>query len=94
MKTKKLYLAAAILFAFAMSSCKKAELTTFYKVQIPTSSPIQAGNISGFVKGTLLAGQTYTVTADVTIKKGDTLSAQPGAIVTVKIMPSLTFRVY
>ena len=84
MKTKKLYLAAAILFAFAISSCKKAELTTFTKVQIPTSSPIQAGNISGFVKGTLLAGQTYTVTADVTIKKGDTLSAQPGAIVTVK----------
>jgi hypothetical protein len=85
MKAKNIYLiSAAILLMTGITSCKKAELTTFTKIKIPTSSPITPGNITGFVKGTLLTGQTYTVTGDVTIKKGDTLSAQPGAIVVVK----------
>src|SRR6266481_9708619 len=85
MKAKDIYiLLTGILLITGISSCKKAELTTFTKVKIPTSSPIAAGNISGFVKGTLLSGETYTVTGDITIKKGDTLSAQPGAIVIVK----------
>lgn len=75
-----------------ITSCKKAELTTFTKIKIPTSSPIQPGNISGFVKGTLLTGQTYTVTADITVKKGDTLSAQPGAIVIVKNNAQFTIQ--
>jgi hypothetical protein len=85
MKRKYIHiLLSGVLIAMGFASCKKAEITTFTKVKIPTSSPIQAGNISGFVKGTLLTGQTYTVTADVTIKAGDTLSAQPGALVIVK----------
>ncbi|MDB5144293.1 MAG: right-handed parallel beta-helix repeat-containing protein [Mucilaginibacter sp.] len=85
MKTKYIFfILAGILLITGISSCQKAELTTFTKIKIPTSSPIAAGNISGFVKGTLLAGQTYNVTGDITIKKGDTLSAQPGAIVVVK----------
>lgn len=83
MKTKNIYILIGFIIA-TIISCKKAELTTFDKIKIPTSSPIAAGNISGFVKGTLLAGQTYTVTADLTVKKGDTLSSQPGAIVVVK----------
>lgn len=66
------------LLTIISSSCKKAEVTTFNKVKIPASSPITPGNISGFVKGTLLTGQTYTVTGDVTVKKGDTLASQPG----------------
>jgi hypothetical protein len=77
-------LLSGILLMSVISSCKKSELTTFAKIKIPTSSPIAPGNISGFVKGTLVTGQTYTMTADITIKKGDTLSAQPGAIVIVK----------
>ncbi|QNK63194.1 hypothetical protein H7F33_01330 [Pedobacter sp. PAMC26386] len=85
MSTKSIYLMiAGILLAAIISSCKKAEVTTFNEVKIPTSSPISAGDISGFTKGTLLAGQTYTVTGDITVKKGDTLSAQPGAIIVVK----------
>jgi hypothetical protein len=84
MKAKNRYiLLAGILLASGFAACKK-ELTTFTKIKIPTASPIAPGNISGFVKGTLVTGQTYTVTADITIKKGDTLSAQPGAIVVVK----------
>lgn len=85
MKTKNIYLLSAIvIMVTGIFSCKKAEVTTFTKIKIPTASPIAPGNISGFVKGTLLTGQTYTVTGDITIKKGDTLSAQPGAIVIVK----------
>ncbi|MDF2430462.1 MAG: hypothetical protein JWP44_93, partial [Mucilaginibacter sp.] len=56
----------------------------FAIVKIPKSNPIAPGNISGFIKGTLLTGQTYTVTADVTVKPGDTLYSQPGATVIVK----------
>jgi hypothetical protein len=77
-------LAAGFLAAATFNSCKKAEITTFTKIKIPTSSPIQPGNISGFIKGTLVTGETYTITADVTVKKGDTLYAQPGTNVIVK----------
>jgi len=85
MKAKYVYiLLAGILTTTVITSCKKSELTTFTKIKIPTSSPIAPGDINGFVKGTLLTGETYTVTGDITIKKGDTLSAQPGAIVIVK----------
>lgn len=78
------FLSLAVLSLTAIYSCKKTELTTFNAIKIPSSSPIQPGNITGFVKGTLLTGKTYTVTTDITVKKGDTLSAQPGAIVVVK----------
>jgi hypothetical protein len=85
MKAKNIImLAVGFMAAATFNSCKKAELTTFTKIKIPTSSPIQPGNISGFVKGTLVTGETYTITADVTVKKGDTLYAQPGANVIVK----------
>ena len=65
------------------TSCQKDELTTFNKVIIPTSGPITPGELNGFLKGTLQSGQAYTITGDVTVKKGDTLYAQPGAVVTV-----------
>jgi hypothetical protein len=85
MKAKNIImLAVGFMAAATFDSCKKAELTTFTKIKIPTSSPIQPGNISGFIKGTLVTGETYTITADVTVKKGDTLYAQPGANVIVK----------
>jgi hypothetical protein len=93
MKIKNINLIFTVTLLLAViASCKKAELTTFTKIKIPTSSPIQPGNISGFVKGTLLTGQTYTVTADITVKKGDTLSAQPGAIVIVKNNAQFTIQ--
>lgn len=75
---------AVILLVTAFTSCKKAEITSFAIVKIPQSNPIASGNITGFIKGTLLTGQTYTVTGDVTVKPGDTLYSQPGAIVVVK----------
>src|ERR1700761_3999622 len=85
MKTKQLSLIAAVIaMAITFSSCSKKESTKVTTPVIPPSHPIAAGNISGFVKGTLLTGSTYTVTGDITVKKGDTLAAQPGAIVVVK----------
>jgi hypothetical protein len=72
------------MFLVTLNACKKEEITTYNTITIPSSSPIAAGEINGFVKGTLLTGQTYTVTSDVTVKKGDTLASQPGAIIIVK----------
>jgi hypothetical protein len=85
-------LAAGLLLAVTFSACQKAEVTTFNEIKIPSSSPITPGNISGFVKGTLLTGQTYTITADITIKKGDTLAAQPGTVVIVKNNAQITVQ--
>ena len=73
-------------------SCKKEEVTTFTKIEIPTASPIQPGDIVGFVKGTLQANQTYYVTGDLTIKKGDTLNAQPGSKIIVKNNAQVTVQ--
>jgi len=85
MKTNKFSLfVTGLAFVAALASCSKKESTQNITPVIPPSHPIAAGNISGFVKGTLLTGSTYTVTADLTVKKGDTLQAQPGAIVVVK----------
>ena len=85
MKTQKLtLLITAMVVAVTMFSCSKSENTKQTTPVIPPSHPIAAGNITGFVKGTLLTGKTYTVTGDITVKKGDTLAAQPGAIVIVK----------
>src|ERR1700761_5876113 len=85
MKTSKLSLfVTGLAFVATLASCSKKESTKNITPVIPPSHPIAAGNISGFVKGTLLTGSTYTVTADITVKKGDTLLAQPGAIVIVK----------
>ena len=85
MKTIKFSLfVTGLAFIAALASCSKSESTKNITPVIPPSHPIAAGNISGFVKGTLLTGSTYTVTADITVKKGDTLLAQPGAIVVIK----------
>src|SRR6516225_8634151 len=93
MKTKQLTLiATAIVMAITFSSCSKKESTKTTTPVIPPSHPIAAGNISGFVKGTLLTGSTYTVTGDITVKTGDTLLAQPGAIVVVKNNSQFTIR--
>jgi hypothetical protein len=85
MKTNRFSLfVTSLALVAALASCSKNESNKNVTPVLPPSHPITAGNISGFVKGTLLAGSTYTVTADLTVKKGDTLAAQPGAIVIVK----------
>jgi hypothetical protein len=85
MKTIKLFsFATGLAIMAAIASCSKNETNKNVTPVLPPSHPITAGNINGFVKGTLLSGSTYTVTADLVVKKGDTLLAQPGATVIIK----------
>jgi hypothetical protein len=91
MKTNKLtLLVTGLALSAALASCSKSESTKNITPVTPPSHPIAAGNISGFVKGTLLTGNTYTITSDITVKKGDTLVAQPGAIVVAKNNSQIT----
>ena len=73
-----------IALAFAFASCSKKEVTVFNELDLPSSNAISSDTIPAFAKGTLLEGKTYYITTDVTIQKGDTLYAQPGANVVVK----------
>jgi adhesin HecA-like repeat protein len=84
MKTSKLYTIIAVIVT-AISSCSKSnkETTNVITPTVPASNPISPGNISGFVKGTLTTGNTYTITGDLTIKLGDTLASQQGVTVIV-----------
>jgi len=74
--------AAAVLLFFA--ACKKSS----DKVNVSTP-PLQVGQSvtssysGGAVNGTMLTGQTYTITSDIIVPVGDTLLVQPG--VTIKI---------
>jgi hypothetical protein len=65
-------------------SCSKNDTTTTSAPPVPVSNPIAPGDISGFVKGTLTAGHTYTITGDLTVQPGDTLASQEGVTVIVK----------
>jgi len=85
MKTRNLFKIAVVL-VMMISSCSKSnnEKTNVITPTVPASNPIVPGNISGFVKGTLTTGNTYTITSDLTIKLGDTLASQQGVTVIVK----------
>ncbi len=83
MKTRNLCIVIAVI-ATVISSCSKSnETTTVITPTVPPSNPITPGNITGFVKGTLTTGNTYTITGDLTIKLGDTLASQQGVTVIV-----------
>lgn len=82
MRVKNFVFAAIISTLFF--SCSKSDTTTTSTPTVPPSNPIAPGNISGFVKGTLTTGNTYTVTGDLTVKLGDTLASQQGVTVIVK----------
>jgi hypothetical protein len=84
MKTRNLCTIIAVI-ATMISSCSKSnnETTTVVTPTVPPSNPISPGNITGFVKGTLTTGNTYTITGDLTVKLGDTLASQQGVTVVV-----------
>lgn len=76
----------------AMFSCKKNENTNISKPLTVVGEPISdtvlpkkdaSGNAIP-LKGTMLAGKTYHITADVTINAGDTLYLQPGVKVLIE----------
>lgn len=75
---------AATIIAVTFFSCSKNDTTTIVTPTVPVSNPIAPGDISGFVKGTLTTGNTYTISGDLTVKLGDTLASQQGVTVIVK----------
>ena len=74
------YVIAAVVLVSAVS-CSK--LTTdkqdIYKYIPKPATPISdAAPLCGTIKGTMLAGKTYTVNCDVYVNVDDTLIIQPG----------------
>ena len=78
MNQKLTYLVAILLAG--LFSCKKAEETKdLWKAVITPASPIsESAPLSGTLKGTMLAGKTYTVVGDIFVNSGDTLIIEPG----------------
>lgn len=76
-----IFLLAIILF----TGCKKqkADNKEFYLAPVVAAVPVSdAAPLCGSIKGTMLAGKTYTVGCDIIINQGDTLTVQEG--VTIK----------
>lgn len=77
------FIAAIFSTAFIFSSCQKISDTKnlWAAVHAPASPISDAGVLSGPIKGTMLAGKTYTVGADIMVNAGDTLAIEPGVTV-------------
>lgn len=77
-------LLTGIAISVIFSGCTKEEVTTFNTLKVQSSHPIDSDSLPTFATGTLLTGKTYYITQNITVKKGDTLYAQPGTTVVVK----------
>jgi hypothetical protein len=91
---KTFYLLYILLFTgVVFCSCKKtSDYKNLSKAVVPISSPIsdagclipEAGATSVAIKGTMLAGKTYSICGNVLINKYDTLIIQPGVTINFK----------
>jgi len=81
MKQKFTYLIAILVIGLA--SCTKSEETKdlWQAVIVPASPISESTPLTGAIKGTMLAGKTYTVSGDIFVNAGDTLIIQPGVTV-------------
>ena len=77
---KKPLLLSMLSFVILFSACtKKLDNKDLWKAVIAPASPISdATCLSGSIKGTMLAGKTYTVCGDIFVNDGDTLTIQEG----------------
>ncbi|MDB4926336.1 hypothetical protein [Mucilaginibacter sp.] len=78
---KKLHIIMLCLALFALASCSKKTDTAVISAplyQVGKSISNSGTLAAGTYKGTMLAGQTYTVGGDITINAGDTLLIQKG----------------
>jgi len=81
MKQKFTYL-MAILVTGLVSCTKTEETKDLWQAVITPASPISESTpLSGAIKGTLLAGKTYTVSGDIYVNSGDVLVIEPGVTV-------------
>lgn len=81
MKQKFIYLIAILVIG--LTSCTKTEETKdlWQAVIVPASPISESTPLTGAIKGTMLAGKTYTVSGDIFVNTGDTLIIQPGVTV-------------
>src|SRR5215471_15647065 len=87
MKKTIFNITAIAIFIIAFTGCKKwaEEKLTLSAAEVQVAQPISdAAPLCGAIKGTMLAGKTYTIGCDVTINTGDTLTIQPGVHINVK----------
>ncbi|MEO6631521.1 MAG: hypothetical protein ABIN13_07365, partial [Mucilaginibacter sp.] len=76
---KNLRNAFYLLSLLAFASCSKKDKAVISVPLLQVGKPVSnAAPLSGAIKGTMLASQTYTVSGDVTINAGDTLLIQKG----------------
>jgi hypothetical protein len=82
MKKTVLYL-PILSIVLVFSACKKQDDTKdLWKAVIAPASPISdAACLTGTIKGTMLAGKTYTVCGDIFVNEGDTLIIQEGVTI-------------
>ncbi len=73
---KLLIIIATVIVFF---SCKKEEVANISSAIFSASQSVKPGDIKGTIKGTLQSDSIYWVVGDITINKGDTVVAQPGA---------------
>lgn len=72
----------AILVTGLVSCTKVEETKDLWQAVITPASPISESTpLSGAIKGTLLAGKTYTVSGDIYVNTGDVLVIEPGVTV-------------
>ena len=68
-----------LLISFFLGSCSKSEIRDLYVVPVVIAAPISdAAPLCGSIKGTMLAGKTYTIGCDVIINEKDTVTVQEG----------------
>ena len=80
---KKLFFAInCLLIGATFWSCQKTDHKDLWKAVIVPASPVSdTAPLCGTIKGTMLAGKTYTIGCDVFINQGDTLIIQEGVTV-------------
>ncbi len=89
---KNLRNALLLLSALALASCSKKDKAVISVPLLQVGKSVSnSAPLSGAIKGTMLADQTYTISGDVTINAGDTLLIQKG--VKVNVMNGANFIV-
>lgn len=76
----KKYFILVLFLSALFASCKKSiDKKDLWKAVVAPASPISdSACLSGSIKGTMLAGKTYTVCGDIFVNTGDTLLIQEG----------------
>jgi hypothetical protein len=77
---KALYLLSVV----ALASCSKKDKAVISTPLLQVGKSVSnSAPVSGAIKGTMLANQTYTISGDVTVNAGDTLLIQKGVKINV-----------